>query len=199
MFTVFGMSQSGNCFKVKLLLEQLQQPYVWKEIDTLNGETRTPHFLEKNLNGRVPVLETEPGVYLPESNAILGYLAEGTAFWSGDKFERAQILQWLFFEQYSHEPYIAVARFIAKFLPQDHPRQSILPQLREKGEQALQVMETHLSTRSFFVANRYSIADIALFAYTHCAADGGFNLEKYPAICHWLERIRAQPYFIEMG
>lgn len=199
MFKVFGMSLSGNCHKVKLLLEQLQQSYEWQEIDTLKGETRTPQFLEKNSNGRVPVLEIKPGVYLPESNAILCYLAEETPFWSGDKFERAQILQWLFFEQYSHEPYIAVARFIAKFLPKDSPRQAILPQLREKGEQALQVMEEHLSKQNFFVGNRYSIADIALFAYTHCANDGGFDLDKYSAICDWLERVRAQPRFVEMG
>lgn len=199
MFNVFGMALSGNCYKLKLLLEQLQRPYEWHEVDILKGESRTPQFLEKNSNGRVPVLEIEPGVYLPESNAILCYLAEETPFWSGDKFERAQILQWLFFEQYSHEPYIAVARFIAKFLPKDHPRQATLPQLREKGEQALQVMEQHLTKQSFFVANRYSIADIALFAYTHCAADGGFELGKYPAICAWLERVRAQPGFVAMG
>lgn len=198
MYKAFGMSQSGNCHKVKLLLEQLQHPYEWHEVDILKGESRTPQFLEKNANGRVPVLEVESGVYLPESNAILCYLAEGTPFWSGDKLERAQILQWLFFEQYSHEPYIAVARFIAKFLPQDHPRQSLLPQLIEKGEQALQVMEQHLSIRQFFVGDRYSIADIALFAYTHCANDGGFDIHKYSAICAWLERVRAQPRFVEM-
>jgi len=113
MFKVFGMSSSGNCYKIKLLLEQLKQPYEWQEIDILKGESRTPQFLEKNSNGRVPVLEIEPGVYLPESNAIMCYLAESTPFLAGNKLERAQILQWLFFEQYSHEPYIAVARFIA--------------------------------------------------------------------------------------
>lgn len=198
MLKAFGMSLSGNCYKVKLLLEQLQQPYEWHEVDILKGESRTPQFLEKNANGRVPVLEVKPGVYLPESNAILYYLAEETPFLQGDKFRRAQILQWLFFEQYSHEPYIAVARFIAKFLPKDHPRQALLPQLHEKGEQALQVMERHLTQQNFFVADRYSIADIALFAYTHCADDGGFDIRKYPAICAWIDRVRAQPQFIEM-
>lgn len=198
MLKVFGMSSSGNSYKVKLLLEQLEKPYIWQQIDTLKGETRTAEFLAINPNGRVPVLEIEPGIYLPESNAILCYLAEETPYWSGDKFERAQILQWLFFEQYSHEPYIAVARFIAKYVPKDHPRQALLPQLREKGEQALQVMEQHLAQRDFFVANRYSIADIALFAYTHCADDGGFVIQNYPAICAWLERIRSQPNFAKM-
>lgn len=198
MLKAFGMSSSGNCYKVKLLLEQLQQPYAWQEVDILKGESRTPQFLEKNANGRVPVIEIKPGVYLPESNAILCYLAEETPFWQGNKFERAQILQWLFFEQYSHEPYIAVARFIAKFLPKDHPRQALLPQLHEKGGQALQVMERHLEKQNFFVANRYSIADIALFAYTHCADDGGFDIRKYPAICAWIDRVRAQPRFVEM-
>lgn len=199
MFKVFGMSSSGNCYKIKLLLEQLKLPYEWQEIDILKGESRTPQFLEKNSNGRVPVLEVEPGIYLSESNAILCYLAEATPLWAGDKYERAQILQWLFFEQYSHEPYIAVARFIAKYVPKDHPRQAMLPQLREKGEQALHVMEQHLARQKFFVANRYSIADIGLFAYTHCAADGGFDLDKYPAIGAWLERVQAQPNFVMMG
>ena len=198
MYTVFGMSSSGNCHKVKLLLEQLQQPYQWQEIDVIGGETRKPAFLAINADGRVPVLEVEPGVYLPESNAILCYLAEGSALWPREKFARAQVLQWLFFEQYSHEPYIAVARFMAKFLAADHPRRAEFPRLHERGNQALAVMEQHLMSRQFFVGENYSIADIALFAYTHCAADGGFDLTQYPAVVAWLARVRAQPHYVAM-
>ncbi len=199
MYRIFGMSASGNCYKVKLLLEQLGSPYEWEEVDILKGATRTPQFLAMNPNGKVPTLEIKPGRYLPESNAILCYLAEGTSFWPRDRFEHAQVLQWMFFEQYSHEPYIAVARFICKFLPPDHPRRATLPQLRERGYQALAVMEQHLSQREFFVGDKYSIADIALYAYTHVAADGGFDLSKFPAINAWIERIKVQPKFIGMA
>jgi glutathione S-transferase len=199
LLTVFGMSASGNCYKVKLILEQLGARYRWEEVDTLNGATRTPKFLAMNANGRVPVLEIEPGRYLPESNAILCYLADGTPFWSSERLERAQTLQWMFFEQYSHEPYVAVARFICKFLPADHPRRAELPRLHERGYQALRVMEQHLGERRFFVGDRYSIADVALFAYTHCAHDGGFGLDRFPAINAWLAQIRSQPKFVELA
>lgn len=198
MLNVFGMSASGNSYKVKLLLEQLQRRYRWQEVDIMTGATRTPEFLAMNPNGRVPLLEIAENQYLPESNAILCYLADGTLLWPAEKFQHAQVLQWLFFEQYSHEPYIAVARFICEFLPADHPRRAELPRLHERGHQALAVMETHLTHRAYFVDERYSIADIALFAYTHCAADGGFDLTLYPAVSAWLRRIRAQPNFIEM-
>ena len=198
MLKVFGMSASGNCHKVKLLLEQLERPYQWQEVDIMTGTTRTQDFLAMNPNGRVPLLELADGEYLPESNAILCYLADGTLLWPAEKLQHAQVLQWLFFEQYSHEPYIAVARFIRKFLPADHARQTELPRLHERGNQALAVMETHLANRTYFVGERYSIADIALFAYTHCAADGGFDLNAYPVVTAWLQRVRAQPKFIEM-
>ena len=199
LFTVFGMSASGNCYKVKLMLEQLGLRYRWQEVDALNGATRTPQFIAMNGNGRVPVLEIEPGRYLPESNAILCYLADGTSFWSHERLERAQTLQWMFFEQYSHEPYVAVARFICKFLPADHPRRAELPRLHERGYQALGVMQQHLAERSFFVGERYSIADVALFAYTHCAADGGFDLDRFPAIKAWIARVTDQPDFIGLA
>jgi glutathione S-transferase len=193
------MSASGNCYKVKLLLEQLQAQYRWEEVDIMTGATRTPEFLSMNPNGRVPTLEITHGQYLPESNAILCYLADGTAFWPSDRFERAETLQWMFFEQYSHEPYIAIARFICKFLPADNPRRADLPRLRERGHQTLAVMEQQLARRSFFVNGTYSIADIALFAYTHVAADGGFDLGRFPAINAWMERVRAQPRFVAMA
>lgn len=198
MNKVFGMSDSGNCYKVKLLLEQLGDPYQWEEVDSLNGATRQPQFLAMNPNGKVPLLEIAPGRYLAESNAILCYLAEGTPFWPAQRLARAQALQWMFFEQYSHEPYIAVARFICKFLPPDHPRRAELPRLLERGYQALAVMEQHLAHRSYFVDDIYSIADIALFAYTHAAADGGFALDRFPAIDAWLRRVKTQPKFISI-
>jgi glutathione S-transferase len=192
------MSSSGNCYKVRLLLEQLQASYHWVEVDTRSGATRSREFLARNANGRVPVLEFEPGQYLAESDAILFYLAEGTPLWPSGRRERAEVLQWLFFEQYSHEPYIAVARFICLMLPADHERRQELPRLHERGAQALAVMEAHLRHRNFFVAEGYSIADIALYAYTHAAGEGGFDLAPYPAIRGWIERVQSQPGFVPM-
>ncbi len=179
-------------------MEQLSCQYQWREINTLSGETRTRDFLAINSNGKVPVLEIKPGLYLPESNAILFYLADGTPFWPAQKLERARVLRWMFFEQYSHEPFIAVARRINKFLPQDHPQRADLPRLRDCGNQALVIMEQHMKSREFFVGDKYSIANIALFAYTHVAHEGGFNLEPFAAINQWINRIRSQPKFIEM-
>ena len=196
--TVYGMSSSGNCYKVRLLLEQLAAPYDWIEIDTRSGRTRSPEFLARNPNGRVPLLELESGRYLAESGAILYSLAEGTSFWPQDRFERAEVLQWMLFEQYSHEPYIAVARFICAFLPPNDARRQELPRLHERGAAALVVMEGHLAQRRFFVANTCSIADIALYAYTHAAGEGGFDLAAYPAIRDWIARIESQPRFVRM-
>jgi glutathione S-transferase len=198
MLKVYGMKTSGNCYKVQLALEQLEIPYEWEEVDIMTGVTRKPGFLAKNPNGRVPTLEVSPGKYLPESNAILCYLAEGTPLWPAGRWERAQALQWMFFEQYSHEPYVAVARFICKFLPPDHPRQAELPRVRERAHQALAVMERHLAAQPFLVQTGYSVADIALFAYTHAAADGGIALDGYPSINAWIRRVTAQPRFVPM-
>jgi glutathione S-transferase len=198
MYKVYGMSSSGNCYKVRLLLEQLQSAYQWVELDTRSGLTRSSEFLAKNPNGRVPLLELEPGQFLAESDAILFYLAEGTAFWPQHKRARAEVLQWMFFEQYSHEPYIAVARFICTMLPAGHARRSELPRLYERGAQALAVMEQHLAQRAFFVADAYSIADIALYAYTHVAGEGGFELRRYAAIGAWLARVEGQARFVRM-
>jgi glutathione S-transferase len=195
---VYGMSSSGNCYKVRLLMEQLQLPYEWVEIDTRSGLTRQPEFLAKNANGRVPTLEFEPGQYLVESDAILVYLAEGSELWPQHRLQRARALQWMFFEQYSHEPYIAVARFICAFLPADDARRSELPRLHERGYQALAVMEQQLIRTPFFVGDTYSVADIALYAYTHAAGDGGFDLQRFPAVCTWLARVGSQPRFLPM-
>ena len=145
-----------------------------------------------------PLLELDDGRYLSESNAILNFLAEGTPYLPDDAWLRAQALQWMFFEQYSHEPYIAVARFICRWLPADHARREDLPRLIDRGKQALDVMEKHLAGREFFAGDGYTIADIALYAYTHCAADGGFDLAAYPALCAWLARVQAQPRFVRM-
>ena len=199
MFTVFGMSDSGNCYKVRLALEQLGLPYRWVEVDPGRGETRTPEFLARNANGKVPTLELEDGSHLAESNAILNYLAHGSALLPQDRLQRARALQWMFFEQYSHEPYVAVARAILRYQPPDSPRRAELPRLLERGNHALAVMERHLEREPFFAAGRYTVADIALYAYTHCAADGGFELSTYPAIGRWLQRVRSQPRHVPLA
>ena len=199
MFKVYGMSSSGNCHKVRLALEMLRIPYEWHEIDIMKRESRTQSFLAMNPNGRVPTLEVSPGKYLPESNAILFYVAEGSRLLPSDRLAKAQVLQWMFFEQYSHEPYVAVARFILKYLPGDSPRRSELPRLYERGYQALDVMERRLAQHAFLVGDAFTIADIALFAYTNPAADAGFDMSRYPGVRAWLERVKSQPGYVEMA
>jgi glutathione S-transferase len=193
MLRLYDYLSSGNGYKVRLLLAHLGTPFERIELDILKGETRTPAFLAKNPNGRIPVLETENGRFLAESNAILLYLADGTPYVPMDRFERAKVLQWMFFEQYSHEPNIATSRFWLHFQELTPERQAALEQKRVQGYAALDVMERHLQTRPFFVGGRYTIADIALYAYTHVAPEGGFELERYPAIQDWLGRVAAQP------
>ncbi len=196
--TVYGMSSSGNCHKLRLLLEQLGRPYRWVEVDSSRGETRTPDFLARNPNGKVPVLALPDGRVLVESNAILYWLAQDTPMLPADAWQRAQTLSWMFFEQYSHEPFIAVARFICGWTALDSPRRADLPNLRQRGDQALAVMERHLQSQPWFSGSDYGIADIALFAYTDVAGDGGFDLARYPALGHWLDRIRGRPGFVAM-
>lgn len=198
MNTIHGYSPSGNCHKLRLLLEQLQLPYRWVETDSSRGQTRTPEYLALNPNGKVPMLVRGDGAVLVESNAIMHYLAEGSDFLPGEPWARAQALSWMFFEQYSHEPCIAVARFICGWTPLDSPRRAELPRLRERGHQALAVMEHHLSRHAWFTGPAYGIADIALFAYTGVAEDGGFDLAAYPALRDWLARVRATPRFVPM-
>ena len=198
MITVYGFSASGNCHKLRLLLEQLGREYRWEEVDSTAGATRTPEYLARNPNGKVPILELEDGRVLTESNAILCWLAEGTPYLPADAWQRAQALSWMFFEQYSHEPYIAVARFISGWTPLDSPRRAELPRLRERGHQALAVMERYLSAQRWFSGADYGIADIALFAYTDVAGHGGFDLAPYPAVRDWLARVRATPGFVPM-
>ena len=183
---------SGNGYKVRLLLAQLARPFTYVPLDITKGETRTAAFLAKNPNGRIPVLELDDGTCLPESNAILWYLAEGTPFLPEARLARAQTLQWMCFEQYSHEPNIATLRFWAHAGLLD-ARAAFVPDKRAKGEAALRVMEQHLAAHRYFAAERYTIADIALYAYTHVADEGGFDLAPYPALRAWLERVRTQP------
>jgi glutathione S-transferase len=193
MLTLYEFATSGNCYKVRLLLTQLGIPFARVQVDVVNGESRTPAFLAKNPNGRVPLLELEPGRWLPESNAILFYLAEGTPFLPADRFPRAQVLQWLFFEQYSHEPYIATSRYWITILGKADELRDALAQKRDPGYAALGVMERHLAAHAFFVGERYSIADVALYAYTHVADEGGFDLGRFPALRAWLARVQSQP------
>jgi glutathione S-transferase len=182
---------SGNAYKCRLMLHKLGVPCERVELDIDRKETRTPEFLAKNPNGRVPALELENGVVLPESNAILWYLAEGTPYLPDDRLERAQALQWMFFEQYSHEPNIAVVRHWALHHGATTQEQSVAAK-RALGYDALAVMDGHLRERRFFVGDRLSIADIALYAYTHVADEGGFDLSGYPAVLAWLDRVAAQ-------
>ncbi len=194
--TLYDYLDSGNGYKIRLLLAQLEQRYRWVELDIMAGATRTAQFLAKNPNGRIPTLELDDGTYLAESNAILWYLAEGSPFVPEGRIEQAQVLQWMFFEQYSHEPYVATPRFILKHLAPDSPRRAELPDRLARGRAALGVMETHLRTRQFFVSNRYSICDVALYAYTHVAHEAQLDLEPFPAVRAWLGRVASQPKHI---
>jgi glutathione S-transferase len=198
MIKVYGMSLSGNCHKVRMVLEALHQRYAWIEIDPSKGETRTPEFLGRNPNGKVPVVELEPGVYLPESNAIICYLADASPLLPADRLLRARVLAWLFFEQYSHEPYIAVARFLCRFHSDPASQRALLESKMPGGYRALEVIENALADAPFLVGGRYTIADIALYAYTHVADEGGFDLARFPAIRGWLSRVAAQPGYVAM-
>jgi glutathione S-transferase len=195
---LYDCLDSGNGYKARLLLAHLGQPYDWTPLDIDRGETRTPEFLAINPNGRVPTLVLDDGTALPESDAILWYLAEGTHFLPDARLGRAQVLQWMFFEQYSHEPYVATPRYIVRHLPADHPRRAELPDRLDKGRAALGVMETHLAKRAWLVGDRYTIADVALYAYTHVADEAGLDLGPSPSVRRWLERVAAQPGHVPM-
>ena len=198
MLTLFDYLDSGNGYKIRLLLAQLDEPYRWVQLDILASETRTPQFLAKNPNGRIPTLELDDGTCLAESNAILWYLAEWSPFIPDNRLLRAQVLQWMFFEQYSHEPYVATSRYIVRHLPADSPRRAELPDRMVRGHAALRVMETHLSRCKFFVGERYTLADIALYAYTHVAHEAHFDLTPYTAVRAWLGRVASQPGYVPL-
>jgi glutathione S-transferase len=199
MYKLYSMQRSGNCYKVRLALAQLAIPFTLIEVDILRGETRTPEFLEMNPSGHVPLLEVAPGRYLPESNAILWYLAGGTPLAPEDRIDRAEALQWMFFEQHSLEPNLGAARFWLTMVKGGRELQHhAIEDWMERGYQALGVMEEHLRGHEFFAAGRYTIADIALYAYTHVAHESDFNLGAFPAIRRWLARVADQPRHISM-
>jgi glutathione S-transferase len=199
MYTLYSMQRSGNCYKVRLALAQLRIPCNLIEVDILKGESRTPDFLAKNPNGRVPLLEVAPGRYLPESNAILWYIAWSTPLVPEDPIDRAEALQWMFFEQHSLEPNIGAAWFWLTLVKGGRELQShAFEGWMEHGYGALSVMEKHLETHRYFVADRYTIADIALYAYTHVAHECDYDLTSFPAVRAWLKRIAAEPGYVRM-
>src|SRR5437870_501784 len=193
---LYNVAYSGNSYKVRLLLAQLGLPCEIIEVNILQGESRTPEFLKINPNGRTPIFD-DNGFVLAESNAILAYLARGTKFLPEDRQRWALVFQWLFFEQYSHEPYIATSRFWLQHKPDSPERSAVLAVRRDSGWAALKVMEGHLSKNDFFVLDS-SVVDIALFAYTHVSHEGGFPLDDSPTIRAWIERVNTQPGFIPM-
>lgn len=199
MYRLYEFPGSGNCYKIRLLLILLGEEFEAVFVDIMAGETRTPDFLSKNPAGKIPVLEIGEGDYLPESNAALWYLAEGTRFLPDDRRGRAEVFRWLSFEQYSHEPNVATPRFWIKYLGSPPEMSERLARRQEAGRQALQIMDDHLSTRSFFVADSYTIADVALYAYTHVADEGGIELGPYAAVRAWLDRVEGQPGHVPMA
>jgi glutathione S-transferase len=200
-YTLYSMQSSGNCYKPRLLLHLLGLPLRLIDIAPDRGETRTAEFLALNPNGRVPLLVLPDGRTLSESNAMLLYLADGTRYLPADRYERAQVNQWLFFEQYDHEPQIAVARSWITVYP-DKRGKATKEQLagwQEKGNRALAVMEARLKHHDWLVGYNYSVADIALYAYTHVADEGGYDLGRYPGISRWIARIAAEPRHVTLN
>ncbi len=202
-YRVYGDMLSGNCYKIAMLLEFMGVPYDWEAVDVLSGYTQSPEFKQLNANAKIPVLEitdAETGgkEYLSESNAILNYLAESSEFLPASGLPRARVLQWQFFEQYSHEPYIAVARFIKRFLGLPADRQAQYEGVQVGGHKALAVMDEQLSRTLYLCGETLTIADISLYAYTHVASDGGFDLAGYPNILAWIATIEALPNYLSM-
>ena len=198
MLTLLDDPISGNGYKIRLLLAFLDTPYTYKTYSVLKAETRTPAFLAISPNGKIPVLILEDGTALPESNAILNYLAAGTPYLPADRLHHAQVLQWMFWEQYSHEPNIATLRFWNHLPELDDVQKAQMPGKRANGHAALKLMDTHLMEHDWFVAGVPTIADIALFAYTHVAEEGDFDLSAYPNVRRWIARIEGLPEFVPM-
>lgn len=199
MYKLYGDTQSGNCYKIKLLMSHLGIDSEWEHINILGGGTHTDEFLAMNPNGKIPVLELPDGHYLWESNAILNYLAEGTEYLPANRFLRAKVLQWQFFEQYSLENYISTARYIVKTMGRPKKLESILQSKKTGGYKGLQVIETHLEQHDWLVGDRITIADICLYGYVHIAPEGGFGLTDFPFIMGWLQRVREHPGHVKMG
>ncbi len=199
MYRVYGDMLSGNCYKIKLLMQFLQIEHEWKHVDILAGETHTEEFVAMNSNARIPVLQIDAKEFLAESNAILNFLAEGTPFLPESGLPRARVLQWQFFEQYSHEPFIAVARFIQKFLGMPAERAEEFHAKQAGGNRALDIMERQLSETPFIAGAVPTIADISLYAYTHVADEGGFDLGAFAKIRRWLASIESLPHYVAMA
>ena len=199
MTILYSMIDSGNCYKPRLLMAKLGIPFTNVEVSSHTGETRRPDYVAKNPNAMVPLLELDDGRRIAESNAILLYLAEGTRFLPADRYERALCHQWLFFEQYSHEPYIAVRKALLTFpeRAKDATPERLALTL-ERGNKALGVMNRRLGESRFFAGAALSVADIALYAYTHTAEMGGFQIDAYPAVAEWLQRVEADPGHVPM-
>ena len=199
MLTLYSMQRSGNSYKVRLTLARLGIRHRLVEVDILKGESRTPEFLAKNPSGQVPLLEVEPGRYIAESNAILWHLASGTRLRPSNRIDRAVALQWMFFEQHSLEPNIGAAYFWLVLVKGGRElQQHALDDWMEKGYRALAVMENHLQQSRFFAAGCCTVADIALYAYTHLANQCDFDLVPFPAVRGWLERVANEPGHIPM-
>lgn len=196
MYKLYEFASSGNCYKLRLAMAILGVAYERIQKDITRGETRTQEFLSINPNGKIPVLQTPDGDYIPESNAALWYLASGTELCPSSRIEQARVLQWMFFEQYSHEPNIATSRYWISILGAEKTYLAELAEKRAKGYAALEVMEKHLNSRSFFVGNSLTIADIALYAYTHVAHEGGFDLQEYRAVRRWLVQVEQAPGYV---
>jgi glutathione S-transferase len=198
MYRLFGDPISGNCYKVALTLAQTDREFEWAPISVTSGETKKADFLARNPFGEVPVLQLPDGSYLSQSNAIISFLAEGTPLLPNDPLSRARVNEWLFWEQYSHEPVIATTRFWIHYLNAEAEYAERIAANRERGYAALAVMEQQLEKQDFLANNRYSVADIALYAYTHVCHQGGFSLSNYPAVRAWLARVAAQPAHLPM-
>lgn len=199
MYKVYGDIQSGNCYKIKLLMSFLEIEHEWLHVDIIKGETHSDEFKKLNPNTRIPVLVLSDGSTLTESNAILNFLAYGTEFLPAENFPRAQVLEWQFFEQYSHEPYIATARYINKYLGLPSERRDEYERKQAGGHKALSVMEQRLAKADFLVGEALTIADISLYAYTHVAHEGGFDLGSYSGIGKWIERIEQHANYFAMN
>ncbi len=199
MYTLYGDSLSGNCYKIQLLMHHLDMAFEWRHVNILGNGTHTSEFLAINPNGKIPVLQLPDGTYLSESNAILNYLADGTEYIPTDRLLKAQVLQWQFFEQYSHEPFIATSRFIVKYLGRPKKHEQILLSKKAGAHKALQLMEQRLEHHEWLVGDALTIADFSLYAYTHVAHEGSIGLSDYPAIMAWIKRVRSHPKHVKMS
>ncbi|MGM0982286.1 MAG: glutathione S-transferase family protein [Pseudomonadota bacterium] len=196
---IYGDTKSGNCYKVYLVCSLLNINHEWIDVDILAGDTKSDEFLKKNPNGKIPLLELDEGETLSESNAIINYLAGGSALYPDGSLAQARVLQWQFFEQYSHEPFIAVARFINKYLGLPEEKADEYASKQAGGHKALQVMEQQLRKTPYIAGENFTTAEIALYAYTHVAHEGGFELKAYPAVLAWLDRVASLPNFKGMA